>query len=391
MGLFSKIAEMIRKSRTPKLDAGKNYQQNKNQYQDIRDINYIQPQYTMKLPNNEELMITSIQFNNKVIHINGEVTNLMIAKACCYKEGDTIYFNQQENIAFEISAKAKIDDVILQKIGQYYMYERYMPDNNKDCMYLGKLSQYPYDLGINNKSETVRRYINETVAPQITMEKQKQIERQMESYRKRHEKESIRQKEFVSKIREEQKKYEEQQNQIKSERIKNPYLKQISKKYISKDGKQYFNYDGVNILNGDILRLRKMNKVGKDERGTYIYTGYIETTQNQDDVEILSNDGAPSGIPVCFATDKKIEEIMQSNNQNDLKTLLLLLSENLKDSNNNGYLNYIGKIDQYNRIEKNLRNTTKTIQSTVEQLQQNFYQQKIQEQHMEQNKNRGEY
>lgn len=385
MGLFSKIGEMIRKIRTPRLEAGNNYQEN--QYQDTRNMNYLQQPYTITLSNNgEELMITSIQFNNKVKHHNGEVTNLMIAKACCYQDGRIIYYNQQESIAFELPEGAPIDNVILQKIGQYYMYERNMPDNNKDCMYIGKLSQDPYDLGTNNKSEAVKRYINETVAPQIAGEKQEQIERQLESYRERQERENIKQREFVNRIKEEQKEYERQQNQIKIERMENPYLKQISKEYITKDGKRYCDYNGINVNNGDFLRLRKMNKVGKDENGTYIYTGYVNTTQNEHDAERLTKDGIPSGIPVCFATDKKIEEIMQSNNPNDLRTLLSLLSEKSEDFiNNNGYLNYIGKIDKDNRIDKNLGNTTRTIQSAVGQLQQEFYQEKTQKQQKEQN------
>lgn len=393
MGLFSKIAEMIKRSRTPKLDAGNNYQKNQYQEQDIRNINYLQQPYTIKLSNNgEELMLTSIQFDNTVNHSNGEVTNLMIAKAIRYQDGDTIYFNQQESIAFEVPAGAQIDDVILQKISCYYMYERNMPDHNKECMYLGRLSQDPYDLGTHNKSEAVNRYINEKVEPRIAREKQEQIERQMASYRERQERDQTNAEKYRKNMLEEQKEYMRQQNKIKIERMGNPYLRQIDRDYIAKDGKRYCNYNGVNVLNGDILRLRRMNKVGKDENGTYVYTGYVETTQNEDDVEMLSKDGIPSGIPVCFATDKKIEEIMQSNNPNDLKILLLLLSQKTEDfKNNNGYLNYIGYINQYNNSTyKNLGNTTRTIQSTVEKLQQEFYQKKVQEQQRDQNGNQME-
>ena len=378
MGLFSKIGEMIRRIRTPKLEAGNNYQQN--QYQDTKNMNYLQQPYTITLSNNgEELMITSIQFHKQVKHRNGEVTNLMIAKAICYQDGNTIYFNQQESIAFEVPAGAQIDDVILQKIGDYYMYERNMPDHNKECMYLGRLSQDPYDLGTHNKSEAVNRYINEKVEPQIAREKQEQIERQMQSYREREEREKEKQREFVNRMQEEHKQYLRQQNKIKIERMGNPYLRKISEERAI-DGKMYCDYNGVNVLNGDILRLRKMNKVGKDENGTYLYTGYIESTEHEHDVEILSRDGVPTGIPICFATDKKIEEIIQSDNPNDLKILLLMLSQTEECINNNGYLNYIGKIDNYNRTDKNIENTTRTIQSTVEKLQQEFYQRKMQKQ-----------
>ena len=386
MGLLKNMKEkmqmMIQKRKTPKLNPGENYQQN----QDVKSINYLQQPYEIRNPGNEEkLLFTSIQLDNQIKHSNGEITNLMVAKVICYQDGETIFYDQQKNIAFEVPAGTQIDNVILQKISRYYIYERNMPDNNKECMYLGKMSQDPYDLGINNKSKFVEKYINETIAPKLAKEKQEQIEKQMASYREKQERENTKQREFVNKIQEEHKKYVQQQNKIKAERIENPYLEQVSKEYIAKDGKRYSDYDGINVINGDILRLRKMNKVGKDENGTYIYTGYVDTTPNKHDVEFLSKDGIPSGIPVCFATDRKIEEIVQSNNPDDLKTLLSLLSEKSEDfNNNNGYLNYIGKIDRDNNTDRNITNTTRTIQSSVQQLQQKFYEQKVQEQEREQ-------
>lgn len=392
MGLLKNIKEKIQMMRqrikTPKLGSGENYQQNQCQYQDARNINYLQQPYTITRSNNDEqLMLTSIQFNNQIKHSNGEITNLMIAKVCHYQDGETIYFNQQESVAFEVPAGAQIDDFILQKIGIYYMYERNMPDKNKECMYLGKLSQDPYDLGTHNKSEAVNRYINEKVEPQIAREKQEQIERQMASYRERQEREQSNAEKYRKKVMEEQKEYIYQQQQIKIARMENPYLKQIGREYLANDGKKYCDYDGVNVVNGDILKLRKMNKVGKDENGTYIYTGYIESTENEYDVEMLSKDGTPAGIPVCFATDRKIEEIMQSNNPRDLKILLSMLSEAEEFINDNGYLNYIGSINKYNTTDKNIENTSRTIQSTVERLQQKFYQERVKEQ----NENQIEY
>lgn len=388
MGLLKKIKEMIETMRQgdeiPRLEAGNNYQQNKYQYQDARNINYLQQPYTITLPNSEEkLMLTSIQFDNPVSHSNGEVTNLMIAKAIHYQDGNTTFFDQQKLIAFEVPAGAQINDVILQKIGQYYMYEKNMPDNNKECMYLGRLSQDPYDLDANNKSENVERYINKTIVPQIAKEQQEQIERQMERYRERQESDNRRQREFVNKMQKEHEEYVRQQNQIYAERMENPYLKQVGSEYIAKDGKRYRDYNGINVTNGGILRLRKMCKVGIDEYGTYIYTGYVESTQNEDDAEMLPKDGIPAGTPVYFATDKKIEECMQSNNPSDLRTLLSLLSENI--TNDNGYLNYIGKINRDNTIDKDIRNTTGTIQFNVQKLQQEFYQEKVQKQQREQN------
>ena len=372
MGVFSKIKEMIRRSRTPKLEEG-NQQNGENSKR-------LQETYTIQLSSDQSLMITAIQKGERMQYSNGEITDLMIAKVIKYKNGEHISSLNQESVAFEIPSGTPIDDIVLNKISQYYMYERNMPDNNKNCMYLGKLSHDPYDLGNNNKSAYVEKYINEKIAPQIEREKQEQIQSQLRSYRETQERDARKQREFVAGMQEEYKEYVQQQNEIKNQRIKNPYLNQIGEEYVSKDGMRYKDYEGINILNGDFLRLRKMNKVGKDiNTGTYVYTGYVSTTANENSAEILSKDITPEGIPICFTTDRKIEEIMQSEDPRDKVTLLSLLSEKSLDyENNNGYLNYIGKIDRYNRIDRNLAETSEIIHSTVTRVQKNFYQQRIQ-------------
>lgn len=369
MGVFSKIKEIIKRIKTPKLSEGNNHRQNQNN-------NQLQFPYYITLPNGENFEVVSIQTKGDINHSNGEKTNLFIAKAFSYQNGDTIYFDSPKNIAFELQQGTSIDEVIMKKIGQYYAYEKNMPDNNKECMYLGKLSQDPYDLSTNNKSKTIENYINIEIVPQIVKEKQEQRERQMASYRER---EQRYQNEFVKKLKEETNNYVQNQNKIRSERIQKPYLIQNNSKYSGTNGEIYYDYDGVNISNGDILRLRKMNKVGKDENGTYVYTGYVSSTPNEHDVEFISRYENPKGTPICFATDKKIEEIIQSNNQNDLIALLRILSKSETDRGNNQYLNYIGKINADNTIDTEIKNTTVTIQNTFNKLHSDFYNEKMKE------------
>ena len=190
MGVFSKIKEMIRRSRTPKLEEG-NQQNGENSKR-------LQETYTIQLSSNQSLMITAIQKGERMQYSNGEITDLMIAKVIKYKNGEHISSLNQESVAFEIPSGTPIDDIVLNKISQYYMYERNMPDNNKNCMYLGKLSHDPYDLGNNNKSAYVEKYINEKIAPQIEREKQEQIQSQLRSYRETQERDARKQREFVA-------------------------------------------------------------------------------------------------------------------------------------------------------------------------------------------------
>mgnify|MGYP000006588882 FL=1 len=367
MGLFSKIGEMFRRMKTPKLEAGNNIQ---NQYNNTN--NYMQNSYTMRVSNDgEEIMITSIEYENEAQHSNGEKTNIMIAKLYSYQNGNVICANSQKNIVFEIPQGMPIDETILQKIGQYYMYERNMPDSNPDCMYIGKLSSDPYDLSINNKSNAIQKYVNEKILPEVIEKKQEQYKKQIESYQERIQREDIRQQEFKRKMQEDYMKYEQEENKKKAERIANPYLKQNGEVYLANDGKNYRDYDGINVNNGEILRLRQVNKVGKDENGTYLYTGYINTTPNENDVEMISKNKRADGMPICFATDKKIEQIIENTNKQELQELLAFLSNAEEKTQDNGYLNYIGAIGK-NEI-------TSTIENAVENLQKEFYQKEIQQ------------
>lgn len=377
MGIFKKIQEMIQRAKTPKLNAGNEYErQESNQ-------NTGNQTYTITLPNNQVLQVTSIQSENRIKHSDGEITNIMLAKVYCTELGAGIkYSSNAETLAFELTEGTEINDVILQKIGQYYNYERNMPDNNKECMYLGRISPDPYELGTNNKSQYVNNYINEIVVPRIAQENEEQRNRQLESFRQREEGNKDGNREFVNRMQEEHKQYLEQQNNMKMQRLNNPYLEQRGGLYKDSNGNVYHDYDGVNVLNGDYLRLRKMSKVGKDENGTYLYTGYVQSTPNEYEDEVLSKDQIPYGVPVCFATDRKIEEIIQSINPNDVKSLLNLLSQ-AEQTGNMNLLNYIGKIDRSNNIDKNIGNTSQTIIKSVKQLEDKFYNEKLQEEQME--------
>lgn len=379
MGLFGKIKEMITRSKTKKLNEGENYQQN--QYQNTNSDNNIQLPYTVGLPRNMNFMITSMQVYNTVTYGNGEITNLMTANVVYYKDGDCINFDPKEKIVFEMPQGTQINLNLLQRIALGYVDESRMPNTNKDCMYLGKFTQDPYDFGFGTKNENVQRYVNEKIAPQVAKEKKEIIDRINEENRRSKEEDIKESNGFSTKMYEEHTQYMQKQMNMKRKRINNAYLKQVGEEYLTEDGKGYCDYNGININNGDFLRVRKLNKVGKDENGTYIYTGYIQTVPNEDEEEILNKNSTPYGMPVCFATHKKIEEIIESNNPNDLKKLLYLLSLPEQRINDNGYLNYIGKIDEYNTtIDGNLGHTTDTIQSIVAKLQKEFYNKKIQEQ-----------
>ena len=368
MGFISKLKEILSRKKILRLQEAQNQQQD------------TQSPYTYRLSENDNLLISSIRYNNSVKHRNGAVTNVLLADINQYRNGEMIFFDDVETVAFEIPENEPITEVILQKIAQYYMYERNMPDAKRDCFYLGELSQDPYDLGTNNKSEAVSNYVNNTVAPALRQEKIEKIERSKQLAFEKNAEERKRENIFRKDLKEKAEKYIKEQELIKNYRVNNPYLRQVSDQYMGKDGQLYCNYDGINMYNGEILRLRGIDKVGKDENGVYLYKGNIASTMNEYDVEMLRENGRGLGKDVCFTMDRKIEDIIQSNNPAEIRTLLTMLSESQLGENNES-LEYLGHLDYYNRIDKNKENLSPALKNTIGRLQTEYSQERINEQY----------
>ena len=57
---------------------------------------------------------------------------------------------------------------------------------------------------------------------------------------------------------------QDKEQSIRQQRISNAEIHQKSDFYYNKDGKICRDYDGINVRNGDILKIRQLEKVGKD-------------------------------------------------------------------------------------------------------------------------------
>lgn len=366
MGLFSKIKELFTGSKTKRLNEG-NYYESKYGAPQNKELKL---PFVIGLPDKKSIMITSLEYNNIATHSNGEKTDVIVAKMIEVQEDSVIAPNSETHIAFEVTQGVPIDQAMLSKIGTYYLRELKNKDRNPDCMYLGRISENPYgEINWNNKSDVIGKYINEKVAPRLNEEKRKKQEKQIIEQRAAEVRDISEHEEYVRKLQNEQREKQTQQNNVKMDRINNPYLKQVGPNYVV-DGKIYSDYNGIDMIGGDILKLRKLNKVGKDANNIYLYTGYISTTPNEYDSEVLSKTARPMGRAVCFASDRKIEEILQSNDIGDLKTLLTALS--LPSNEKNEALEYIGRINRSNMIDTDLNNATEPIKSTVAKLKEEF-------------------
>ena len=102
--------------------------------------------------------------------------------------------------------------------------------------------------------------------------------------------------------------------------------------------------------NGEILRIRHLNKVCKDrEGGRYLYTGYIQSVPHEHDYDYYEE----YGVPICFTIDKRVSDIVQENNPREIRNFLNLLSQKTNFEGKSGEMMYIGALDRAGNILKN--------------------------------------
>lgn len=354
MGFLNNILEQIKskinRNKIKRLDAGHN------NYEEYRDGEFLSQPYSIQISNsNEYAMITSIRFEDQIRHRDGTITDLMLAKTLIGRAGET--FNQNDFVAFEVPSGLKINESILQKIIVHYLNERNMP-KDQECRYIGILNENPKDYEIN-KSDNVNQYVRNQISSRIQAEKENKQKQSNESTSKAEQALKEEREQLSERIKYDVSEKKKEQMKEREERIKNSYLINIQNN--NENGENsYEEYEGININNGDILKLRKVDKVAKDRNGMYIYTCYLQHKSNRSDVENLSQ----GGLPICFATDKKIEDIVDSNDQQEINSLLSLLSQESNFKASNGQLNYIGSKDK--------KPISTEVKYKIEELKQKF-------------------
>ena len=171
--------------------------------------------------------------------------------------------------------------------------------------------------------------------------------------------------------------------QKKLELLNNPFLKRKEDTVVNE--KSFENYDGVNMAiennTGDIIRVRQLKKLGRDGSGTYLYFGYIYNAYNEKSKEIVDLD--KYAMPVCFETYKKLEDIANDNNKNEIIALLHLLSEpkNFEKYHTVRYIGHLyekeipneeGKKVKKLKISRHLVSDSPAIQKQIELLQRDY-------------------
>ena len=337
-----------------------------------------------------QVFISSVKKYSDYIRQDGKKVDIVVAKMMedLYGKHDlgTSYAQQLptpeqcDNVVFEIPSNMNKQqlEILIQIMTDYYEEAKNVERNSK-YMYLGYIDEY--SRGEQQTDRNVLEFINENILPTLQQENAELKARRDRSTQTREIQPQVKQPEqnWKSGLIVNQ----DKEQSIRQQRISNAEIRQKSEYYYNKDGKRCRDYDGINVRNGDILKIRQLEKVGKDENGTYLYSGYIQSTFEKDEAERLGNE-VPYGIPVCFATDMRVEDIVHKQDIQEVYSLLTMLSAEDNFRNNNGILNYIGKLDKYNRIFPDINETSKAIQDSVASLKQKFYLEKQERDRQEQ-------
>ena len=304
----------------------------------------------------ENVEIFGVNYINSFRHRDKVETNLYIARMSRVEE--TIFPERADYVAFETPKEINLNDQIMEMVKNRYERESRGRETNNNQYYFGRLQQIGQELYFGNKSNAVNSYVSKTIDNEINAKIMENQRRKEESQREQEE--QYRKKQFKNEL--DVKRYLQGRDYERMMRKSHPELKMEWKpKNRSKN-----DYSGININTGEILRIMETSKIGKDENGTYLYTARIYNTDNREDADMFD-----VGYNVCFELYKRLEDIVQSNNQEEIVKVLELLSDekNFQDINR---LKYIGKLDEYGQISKEQTSRSIPIAEKISQLQQKF-------------------
>lgn len=292
-----------------------------------------------------------------VKHRDGKKGKLMLSQIQKIKEDGAINEDLADYIVFEITEGKEIDKELLQKVA--FEYDKTIKEQEA-CKYLGQ-----FDGDDITFSKTVKQHVEENIVQMIKQRRQDKLNQQKRAMEKRRTEEyrkSLNCNEYI-----------ERQAKINKERKNNPYLKQVMNN--PKDNKIFENYDGININTGEILRIRELEKVGKDGNGTYLYRGYIHSVPNVDCVEELRPKDRIFGKPVCFELSARISDIVKNEDKQQIDGILKLLSdanESFRKVASSDELYYLGGINKEGEIYTAEESESKAIKYKVEKLRREY-------------------
>ena len=267
----------------------------KNTQEVIKEVEKMPTTMSIYREDGTQTEVFDIEKIQKSRHSDGSISSLISAKVIHVKQGDTIYLDAADPICFEIP-DGRYDlakELITWFTGMYTGIEL----NEKSYTYLGR-AYSEEDIRLQPPTAVVNEQIgklNEKLLEEITNKRLRES-RLLEVRKKEEDARNTRMQKNINKLR------AEGQKKIEA-RMANPFIRGGLDKF------QAEQYDGVNTSNGEILRIRAVNKIAKDASGRYVYTAQIASTSDEQNVELFSPDVK---VPVVFTLPYRLNDIVNT-------------------------------------------------------------------------------
>lgn len=267
----------------------------KNTQEVIKEVEKMPTTMSIYREDGTQTEVFDIEKIQKSRHSDGSISSLISAKVVHANKGKAICYDAADPICFEIP-EGRYDlakELITRFTGMYTGIEL----NEKSYTYLGR-AYSEEDIRLQPPTAAVNEQIgklNEKLLEEITNKRLKKCFI-MEMREKAEIEKSIKRQKNDKKIN------SEFANKIKL-RMENPFIKGGLDKF------QAEQYDGVNLTNGEILRIRAVNKITKDASGRYVYTAQLASTSDEKDVELFSPDVK---VPVVFTLPYILNDIVNT-------------------------------------------------------------------------------
>ena len=358
MGLGDKIKEFLRRGNR----GGESVAQNPKTKTKLEKIG---PQtYSISILETDEIIFAEqIEKIGSCTHRDGVATDIMMARLIKQPSDWAMIPDMFDYVAFEVSKGATVTDEIMQKIMEQYGLEK-QPNINKKHYYLGHIIEgKDGNVVLGNKSSSIEVKTRRIVQEREAVGKGQVIGRDSEIPPQQVFKNGMDARPYVQECQE-----------ARKARKQRPTLESIFVPEYQKAGtKKSYSYDGVNVNTGEILRIRGLESQGKDGSGTHLYFGYIYNTENEDDADLSIEQitQMKGTAAVCFELPKSLTDIVRDENQDEIKRVLQLLSDerNFGDDNK---LKYIGGVDKDWKVTRNEKPSSLAIQLRIEQLRTKF-------------------
>lgn len=328
--------------------------------------------HSKKMPDGiNEITISNFTRMGRIAHRDQSQTELVLARISKTREGDTIMWDDSDYIAFEMPADRKITETMLDEAINQYDINKRIASSGERAFYIGRMQEAIGRVIFGNKSNAVQNMVNQKVASLI----QGRSEQMRESYERNERLRQEAQRKAKEQDEARRNQYNALRNKERAERLASPSIRSLGR--YGSGSKQYIDYDGTDMEKGDILRLRQVDKVCKDENGTYLYSAYIRKVQHNFDVERLGEQ-EPEGSFVCFTLPGRLEDMVKSGDQTKIRNVLTLLSDP-RNFENEGHLTYVGGITASGQIDRSSMAPSMPLDNKIKQMQSSYDMRKQQE------------